>query len=174
MQLAVGRVVKPHGVGGELLVEVRTDEPEQRFAVGRTLGVEPPTGQPAIGRPGSVTVCAVRTHSGRLIVRFEGITDRSAADSLRGAMLTVDSAALPEPADPEEFYDHQLVGMTVELADGSTVGTVTDVVHGPAGELLVVGREGRDDALIPFVRAIVPTVNAPARRIVLDPPEGLL
>jgi 16S rRNA processing protein RimM len=169
VELAVGRVIRPHGLRGELVVEVRTDEPDERFAVGSTLDVRKDTGEPR-----TVTVKAVRPHGGRLVVRFEGVADRTAADGLRGALLTVDSETLSQPADPDEYYDHQLVGLTVELAAGGVVGTVADVVHAPGGELLVVARDGGAEALIPFVRDIVPTVDLDAGRMVIDPPEGLL
>lgn len=186
------------------MVEVRTDEPEQRFAVGARLGVRSSASKPAVssgpagsaggkpaaptlalssvgvpalssaGVPAVLTVQAVRRHGERLVVRFEGIADRSAAESLRGAVLTVDLSELPPTADPEEFYDHQLVGLTVVLVDGGLIGTVADVLHGPGGDLLVVAREGAGDALVPFVHQIVPTVDVAAGRIVVDPPEGLL
>jgi 16S rRNA processing protein RimM len=151
------------------VVEVRTDEPEQRFAVGATLGVRSPCGEPA-----ALTVQAARRHGGRLVVRFEGIADRSAAESLRGALLTVDRSELPPVADPEEFYDHQLVGLAVALSDGRPIGTVADILHGPGGDLLVVARDGASDALVPFVHQIVPIVDVTSGRIVVDPPEGLL
>ncbi|HTF48275.1 MAG TPA: ribosome maturation factor RimM, partial [Pseudonocardia sp.] len=100
--------------------------------------------------------------------------DRTAAEELRGEMLTVSAEELPPPDDPDEFHDHQLIGLRAELADGAPVGTVRDVVHGPAGELLVLDRDGGPDALVPFVRDIVPTVDLAAGRVVLTPPEGLL
>lgn len=166
------------------MVEVRTDEPEQRFAVGARFGVRLPSGRPvplsagpdvpSAGGPAVLTVQAVRRHGERLVVRFEGIADRSGAERLRGAVLTVDVTDLPPPADPEEFYDHQLVGLAVALVDGQAIGTVADVLHGPGGDLLVVAREGDSDALVPFVHRIVPIVDVTAGRIVVDPPEGLL
>lgn len=159
------------------MVEVRTDEPEQRFAVGATLAVRSSRGEPAAGTAGELamlTVQAVRQHGGRLLVRFEGVADRSAAESLRGALLMVDPTELPPAADPEEFYDHQLVGLAVALVDGRPIGTVADVLHGPGGDLLVVAREGANEALVPFVHQIVPIVDVTAGRIVVDPPEGLL
>lgn len=193
MKVAVGRVVKPHGVRGELVVEVRTDEPGQRFAVGATLHIDPATGQRgaagkhgaagehgsageygAAGRLGTVTVSSAHQHGERLLVRFAGIADRDAAEELRGALLTVDQEQLPPTADPEEFYDHQLVGLAVELAGGGVVGTVADVLHGPGADLLVVARDDAADALVPFVHQMVPTVDVAGGRIVIDPPEGLL
>lgn len=182
MDVAVGRVVKAHGLRGELVVEVRTDEPEKRFAVGTSLRLADDSRR--------VTVSSARRHGERLVVRFEGITDRSSADDLRGAVLTVDQAALPPTEDPEEYYDHQLIGLAVEQAGGTpagtvadpvagtvagtVVGTVVDVLHGPGGDLLVVAREGAGDALVPFVHDIVPTVDLDTGRIVITPPDGLL
>lgn len=173
MDVAVGRVLKPHGIRGELVVEVRTDEPRQRFAVGAVLGVSQRLPAPP-GDRRAVTVSSAREHSGRLIVCFEGVADRAAAEALRGAVLTVDQAQLPPTDDPEEFYDHELVGLTVELVDGGTIGSVADVMHGPGGDMLVVAREGAPDALVPFVHQLVPTVDVAAGRILVDPPEGLL
>jgi 16S rRNA processing protein RimM len=109
-----------------------------------------------------------------LLLRLEGVDDRTAAEQLRGAVLTVSADELPEPEDPDEFHDHQLIGLRVELPDGAVVGTVRDVEHGPAGELLIVARDGQSDALVPFVRDIVPTVDVAGGRLVLTPPEGLL
>jgi 16S rRNA processing protein RimM len=168
--LAVGRVARSHGVRGDTLVEIRTDEPQLRFAVGARLDAQLPDGQHR-----TLVVAAARPHGGRLLVRFESVPDRDAAEALRGALLTVDSATLPDPADPDEFYDHQLEGLTAQLADGSTVGVVTEVLHGPGGELLVITREGDGrEVLVPFVRDIVPAVDLPAGRLVLTPPDGLL
>ena len=86
----------------------------------------------------------------------------------------IDPAALPPTGDPDEFHVHQLEGLAAELVDGTAVGTVREIVHGPGGELLVLARTGQPDALVPSVRAIVPTVDLDGGRVVLDPPEGLL
>lgn len=144
---------------------VRTDSPEQRFAPDTVF---------ELGAGRRLTVAGTRWHKGVLLVRFDGVADRDAAELLRGELLTISADELPPPDDPDEFHDHQLVGLRAELADGAAVGTVTDVVHGPAGELLVVAREGAGDALVPFVRDIVPTVDLAAGRVVLTPPDGLL
>src|SRR5829696_3644770 len=119
-------------------------------------------------------VVAVRTDSGRLLVRFVKAPDRDAAEALRGSRLLVDAATLPPTGDPDEFHVHQLEGLSAELEDGTVVGTVREIAHGPGGELLVVARPDAPDALVPFVRAIVPTVDLDGRRVVLTPPEGLL
>lgn len=166
---AVGRIVKPHGVRGELVVEVRTDSPGERFAAGATLRATLPAGTDR-----DLTVLASRPHSGRLLVVFDGVQGRDAADELRGATLTIDPCGLPAVDDPDEFHDHQLEGLTVLTADGEMVGTVTEVLHGPAGELLAVHRERTGELLVPFVREIVPEVSLADGRVVIEPPEGLL
>jgi len=166
----VGRVARPHGVRGELLVEVRTDEPEQRFAAGTSLAATLRSGERT-----ALTVTSARPHGVRLLVRFDEVAGRDGAEALRGALLTVDSSALPPPSDPDEFYDHQLEGLTALLSDGTVVGVVTEVAHGPGGELLVIARDGDgSELLVPFVRDIVPTVDLDAGQLILTPPDGLL
>jgi 16S rRNA processing protein RimM len=169
MQLVVGRIVRPHGVRGELAVDVRTDDPELRLAVGTVLATEPAANGP-------LTVVSTRWHSGRLLVTFKGIEDRSGADALRGVLLLVDSAELEDVADPDEFRDHQLIGLAVVATDGEHVGTVADVLHF-GQDLLVVtgsGRRAGAEIMIPFVSAIVPDVDLAAGVLRIDPPPGLL
>lgn len=165
MQLVVGRIGRPHGVRGEVTVDVRTDTPELRFAPGATLGTDPPSAGP-------LTVETARPHAGFLLVRFAGVTDRNAAEKLRGTLLVVESEQTPPLDDPDEFYDHQLIGLAVETVEGTRVGEVVDVLH-PAQDLLVV-RRGREDVYVPFVRALVPEVDLESGRLVIDPPPGLL
>lgn len=172
MELVVGRVVKSHGVRGELVVEVRTDSPEERFAVGTRLVGRVGRGDRATDR--DVTIEAARQHSGRLLVRLEGVGDRDTADALRGMLLLVDSDALGDPEDPDEYYDHQLVGLRVLDTSGATLGEVTEIVHTAAGELLAIRLADGGDALVPFVSEMVPEVDIVARTCVIDPPEGLL
>jgi 16S rRNA processing protein RimM len=171
MELVVGRVVKSHGVRGELLIDVRTDSPDERFAPGARLRGRAPRGGPVR----DYTVAASREHSGKLLLTLAEVTGRDAADALRGTLFVVDSADLPPSDDPDEFYDHELEGLAVELLDGTPVGVVREVLHLPAGEVLAVGAaaDGRE-ILIPFVTAIVPSVSVADGRLVIDPPEGLL
>jgi 16S rRNA processing protein RimM len=169
--VVVGRIGRPHGVRGQVTVEVRTDDPDLRFAPGSVLLTEP------AGR-GPLTVEAARWHSGTLLLtlaRPDGsvVTGREEADALRNTMLQVPLADLPELEDPDSFYDHQLVGLAAVLPDGAPIGEVTAVRH-EGTELLVVGRAGRPELLVPFVSAIVPSVDLAAGRVVVDPPEGLL
>lgn len=167
MQLVVGRIGKAHGVKGEVAVEVRTDDPDRRFAVGTSVHTEP-------AERGPLTVVRTRPHSGRLLVLFEGVTDRTAAEALRGTLLTVDSADSEPLDDPDEFYDHELMGLAVVTVDGTPVGEVQDVLHPPGPDLLVVGRDDGSEVLVPFVRDIVPSVDVTGGRLVVDPPVGLL
>ena len=168
-ELLVGVVAKVHGLRGELAIEVRTDSPGDRFAAGSVLRGRR-RGLPDV----SLTVESSRPHSGRLLVRFVEAPDRTAAEGLRGTQLVVALSELAPPTDPEEFHAHQLEGLRAELADGTVLGTVREVVLGPAGDLLAIAREGRPDALVPFVTEIVPTVDLATGRVVVDPPEGLL
>lgn len=161
--VVVGRIGRPQGLKGEVTVEVRTDDPDERFAPGATL----------ITDQGTLTVAQSRDHSGRLVVHFEGVADRNGAELLRDRLLHVDARTLPVLDDEDDFYDSQLLGLTAELLDGTVVGQVTDVLHLPHGDVLVLAHEGREH-LVPFVKAIVPTVDLTERRVVVDPPPGLL
>ncbi|PSL01193.1 16S rRNA processing protein RimM [Haloactinopolyspora alba] len=167
MIVTVGRIGRAHGVRGEVAVEVRTDDPDERFAEGAVLTTEPPGAGP-------LTVRHARWHGGRLLVRFDATSGRDAAEALRGTMLQAEIADDARPDDPDEFYDHQLVGLWVVTTDGAEVGTVGEVVHTPAQELLAVRREAGGEVLVPFVAEIVPEVDLSAGRVVVDPPAGLL
>lgn len=168
-EVVVGRVAKAHGITGELSVDVRTDSPDQRFGVGAVV-----VAHLRDGAARELTVAAVRPHSGRLLVRFAEVLTRDAAEALHGALLLADTADLPPTEDPDEYYDHELEGLAVVLGDGTQVGTVREVAHGPGGELLVLKRVGGGELLVPFVRDIVPEVDLAGGRIMLDPPDGLL
>ncbi|GAB4102061.1 ribosome maturation factor RimM [Micromonospora taraxaci] len=182
MQLVVGRIGKPHGVRGEVTVEVRTDEPEARFAPGTVLRTEPgATPPPTVDEPGvpfqvpaELTIEEARFHQGRVLIAFDGILDRNTAEALRGTLLVVDSADVAPPDDPEEFHDHQLVGLAVVTPAGERLGEVARIDHAPSSDLLVLRRPEGRTALIPFVRAIVPEVDLAGGRVIVDPPAGLL
>ncbi|GAA4074769.1 ribosome maturation factor RimM [Actinomadura miaoliensis] len=165
-QLVIGRVGRPHGVRGELTIDVRTDDPDRRFAPGTELATDP-------AAAGPLTVEHARWHSGRLLVRFSGVDDRDAADELRGTWLVVDPSDIPSSADPDEFHDQELIGLAVVTVDGTEVGTVAEVRH-HGQDLLVVRRTGGGEALVPFVAALVPEVDVPGGRLRIDPPPGLL
>jgi len=169
MQLVVGRVGRPHGLRGEVTVDIRTDDPEERFRAGSRLATDP------AGR-GPLTVAGSRWHSGRLLVRFAGYEDRDAAAGLRDTILAIDSEQLGPLDDPAEFYDHDLIGLQVVTVGGEPVGAVADVLH-PGQDLLVIegsGRRSGAEILVPFVAAIVPEVDVAGGRLVIDAPPGLL
>jgi 16S rRNA processing protein RimM len=167
MQLVVGRIAKAHGINGEVSVDVRTDDPDHRFADGSSLQTEP-------ADHGPLVVESSRWHSGRLLVRFAGIGDRTAAEGLRGSTLVVDSTTSAPPDDDDEFWDHDLIGLDVLVDDGRRLGEVSDVLHPLGSDLLVIAREAGEDVLIPFIAEFVPTVDLAAGRVVVTPPEGLL
>ena len=147
MRVIVGRVGRPHGIRGEVVIGVRTDEPDLRFAVGALLDAGPnpetPDGDPPAGHA-PLRVAAMRWHSGQLLVAFAGVTDRTAAGELTGRWLSVDSGQLPATPDPDEFRDHELIGLSVRTSAGEDVGVVTDVLH-HGQDLLVVRRPRRGD-----------------------------
>jgi 16S rRNA processing protein RimM len=164
--IACGRVGRAHGLRGEVVVDPWTDTPAERFAAGTTLPTQPETNGP-------LTVASAYERQGRWIVAFEGVADRTAAAALRGTVLLVRGDRRPPIDDPDEFYDTDLVGLTVRDRDGAVIGTVVEVVHGPGGDSLAVENGGHEH-LVPFVSAIVPTVDVAAGVVVIDPPDGLL
>jgi 16S rRNA processing protein RimM len=163
--VVVGRIGRAHGIHGELTVEVRTDEPERRLAPGTVLVTDP------VDR-GPLTIAAGRVHGGRLLLRLQGVDTREGADALRDTLLLGDVDPDELPADEDEWYDHQLVGLDAVRTDGGWLGEVSEVVHLPGHDLLAIRRDGAE-VLVPFVRAIVSEVDLAANRIVVDPP-GLL
>ena len=166
MQVTVGRIGRAHGVRGDVVVGVRTDEPELRFAPGSRLDTDP------VG-VGPLTVAGYRWHSGDLLVRFAEIRDRDAAAELGGTWLMVDSAALGALDDPDEFRDGDLVGLAVRTVAGDAVGTVDDVLHSGQDVLVIKSPDGRE-VMVPFVLPLVPEVDVSSGYLVIDPPEGLL
>ncbi|MGY1604770.1 ribosome maturation factor RimM [Geodermatophilus sp. SYSU D00815] len=164
--MVVGRIGRPHGVRGEVTLEVRTDDPDLRFTPGAVLRTDPAS-------RGPLTVARARWHREVLLLTLEGVESREGAEELRDTLLLVDVAALPALDDPDDFYDHQLVGLTARLTDDSVLGEVAAVRHEGA-DLLVVRRPDGGEVLIPFAKAIVPTVDLAAGHVVVDPPEGLL
>lgn len=167
MQLVVARIGRAHGIKGEVTVEVRTDEPELRLGPGAVLATEPASAGPLTIRNG-------RVHSGRLLLHFEGVGDRTAAEALRNTLLIAEVDPEERPDDPEEFYDHQLADLDVVTRDGTFIGRIESVAHLPSQDLLVVRREDGGEALVPFVTEIVPEIDLEEQRAVIDPPPGLL
>ena len=165
IEVVVGQIGRAHGIRGDVTIDVRTDEPERRFAVGAVLRAEE--------GPRRFTVTAARDHSGRLLVHFAELADRTVAEAARGTVLVtdVDPAELPE--DEDEYYDRQLVGLRVRAADGSEVGTVASVLHLTLQDTLEITTPA-GPRLVPFVSAVVPTVDLAAGELHLADLPGLL
>lgn len=191
VELQIGRVIKPHGVRGEIVVEVTTDQPEERFKKGEVL-----TGRQA-GKEITLTIKSTRPHQGRLLLTAEEIPDRTAAESLRGVRFF--APPLFDEDDEDSYYDHELEGLrvlNVGNVDADTanarayegaqpepedIGQVTGVLHGPAGTILEVAIDedvqltsAGSTVLIPFRTAIVPIVDLDNEALVITPPDGLL
>jgi 16S rRNA processing protein RimM len=168
-EVVVGRIGKAHGIKGEVSVEPRTDEPERRFAVGTTLPAARPNGSDAR----TLTVKSTRWHQDRLLVVFEEIPDRNAAEAARGLVLTATVDPADTPDDPDEFYDHQLVGLAAYTTDGDSVGNVTEVIHAGGQDLLAI-KTATGEVLVPFVQALVPVVDLATGRLEIADRPGLL
>lgn len=162
MKVVVGRIGRAHGIRGELGVDIRTDEPDRRFAPGSSVSYD----------GGTLTIVTARHHSGKLVVRFKGFDDRTAAETLHGKTLEADVDATELPDDPEEFYDHQLVGLEVRAGD-RTIGTVSQIIHMPAQDTLAIKTDDRE-ILVPFVLDLVPEVDVRAGFLRIADLPGLI
>ncbi|MEV8360543.1 ribosome maturation factor RimM [Streptomyces niveus] len=167
MQLVVARIGRAHGIKGEVTVEVRTDEPELRLGPGAVLATEPAS-------TGPLTVETGRVHSGRLLLRFAGVGDRTGAEALRNTLLIAEVDPQDMPEDPDEYYDHQLMDLDVVLTDGTEVGRITEITHLPSQDLFIVERPDGTEVMIPFVEEIVTEIDLVEQRAVIDPPPGLI
>ncbi len=167
MLVTLGRIGRAHGLRGEVTVEVRTDDPFGRFDPGSVLRTDP-------GSAGPLTVASVKAHSGRLLLTFDGVADRTAAEALRGVLLQAVVDPDERPADPDEYFDHQLVGLAAVTTSGESVGQVAEVLHLSGQDCLAIRTPAGREVLVPFVESIVPVVDIEGRRIVIAPPDGLL
>ncbi|WP_405611713.1 ribosome maturation factor RimM [Streptomyces sp. NBC_01511] len=167
MQLVVARIGRAHGIKGEVTVEVRTDEPELRLGPGAVLATEPAS-------TGPLTIETGRVHSGRLLLRFAGVSDRTGAEALRNTLLIAEVDPQDMPEDPDEYYDHQLMDLDVVLGDGTEVGRITEITHLPSQDLFIVERPDGTEVMIPFVEEIVTEIDLVEQRAVIDPPPGLI
>ncbi|WP_285039220.1 ribosome maturation factor RimM [Plantibacter sp. lyk4-40-MEA-4] len=168
-QLRVGRLTKAHGLKGALKVELYTDEPEHRFTPGATFTLQVPAGSKWRGK--TLELIELRWYNSQPVAFFVGISDRSEAETLVKAILWVEQDPTELPVDDDAWYDHQLVGLAVHR-DGVAVGTVARVDHFPAQDLLIV-KTGDGEVMVPFVKAIVPTVDIGAGIVTVTPPTGL-
>lgn len=160
MKLNVGRIGKAHGILGEATIEVRTDEAEDRFAIGAVLETE---------SHGNLTVASARVHNGILLLSFEGIEDRNAIEGLRNELLYADVDIDAPGLDEDDYHVLQLIGCKAYLVDGDEFGEVTEVLNLPGQDVLVIKSES-GETLIPFVRQLVPIVDIKARRMTVIPP----
>lgn len=167
-QLRVGRLTKAHGLKGAIKLELFTDEPERRFVPGAAFSLQVPPTSPWHGK--TIKVTELRWYNGHPVGFFEDVDDRTAAESLVKAILWVDQDDAEE-LDDDTWYDHQLIGLTVQR-DGESVGTVQRVDHLPAQDLIVVDTPN-GEVFVPFVKAIVPAVDTSAGIITVTPPTGL-
>lgn len=165
MQLVVARIGRAHGVLGEATVEVRTDQPEDRFYVGSVLVTEPSTFGP-------LTITSVRDHNGTLLLGFAGVSDRNEIEKLRNVLLLAE-VDIDADSTEDDFHVQQLLQCQVTTDAGIEIGPVTDVINLPGQDVLTVDYNGRE-VLIPFVKAIVPIVDVKNRKIIIIPPAGLL
>ena len=172
-QLLVARIGKPHGLHGEVTVQLHTDEPERRFVDGAAFDTE---AAPGTGVPRRLTIASTRVHRGIWLLGFAEVPDRTGAESLRGTRLFVDPDDVDDPEDDDEegWYEDDLVGLAVVLPDGTVVGEVAGLETRPVQDLLVVRLADGGEALVPFVEDVVPEVDPQAGRVVIDPPAGLL
>jgi 16S rRNA processing protein RimM len=165
-QLRVGRLTKAHGLKGAIKLELFTDDPEHRFVPGAEFSLQVPTGSKWHGK--TITLSELRWYNGHAVGFFEGVADRTEAETLVKAILWVDQ---DDSVEEDAWYDHQLVGLTV-VRDGAEIGTVARVDHLPAQDLLAV-RTSNGEVLVPFVSAIVPEVDVKAGTVTVTPPLGL-
>jgi 16S rRNA processing protein RimM len=165
VEIIVGVIGRAHGVAGEVAVDLRTDEPERRFARGQVLGEE--------GGSRLFTVRSVRAHSGRLLIKFAEVADRAAAEAVSGTLLTATVEGDERPVEPDEFYDRQLIGLRAMTPDGVEVGMVSSVLHLPAQDVLAVDTT-TGIRLVPFVEALVPQVDLDAGHLTIVDVAGLL
>jgi len=161
MRLNVGRIGKAHGILGEATIEVRTDEAEDRFAIGAILETD---------SHGQLTVASARVHNGILLLGFEGVEDRNAVEALRNELLYADVDIQAPGIDEDDYHVLQLIGCTAFLVDGDEFGVVTEVLNLPGQDVLAI-KSDEGEVLIPFVRQLVPIVDIKAKRMTVIPPE---
>lgn len=164
--LLVARIGRAHGLRGEVTVQVHTDSPDERFVPGAELATDPADAGPLVVR-------GVRVHQGRYLLAFEGVTDRTGAESLRGTRLLAEE--LDEDEDEDEgWYEEELLGLRVVDTAGAVLGEVSGLHTREVQDLLEVRLTGGGTALVPFVEELVPEVDEEQGRVVVDLPEGLL
>jgi 16S rRNA processing protein RimM len=165
--VTVGRIGRARGIKGEGGIDVRTDEPDRRFADGATVVTDAKVSR-------TLTIASSRWHSGKLLVKFAEVPDRTAAEQLRNLVIQSEIDEDERPEDPEEYYDRDLIGLAVRTTEGAEVGEVTDVVHLPAQDLLEIRRTAGNLVLVPMVEELVPEIDIDKRYVVVADRPGLL
>ncbi len=160
MRLLVGRIGRAHGILGEATIEVRTDDPDVRFAIGATVNTD---------KHGDLAIVSGRVHNGILLLGFKGITTRNQIEELRNEMLYSDVDINESTGDDDQYHVLQLIGCMTYLESGEKYGEVSDVINLPGQDLLAITTE-KGESLIPFVHQLVPEVDVKNRRIVVIPP----
>jgi len=169
-QLRVGRLTKAHGLKGAIKLELFTDDPGRRFVPGAVFTLQVPTGSPWHGR--TLELVELRWYNQHAVGFFKDVPDREAAEALAKAILWIDQDDEEQPDEEDAWYDHQLVGLAV-VRDGEKIGTITRLEHLPAQDLLIV-KTPAGEVMIPFVKAIVPSVDITTGIVTITPPPGLL
>lgn len=164
----VGRLTKAHGLKGAIKIEMYTDDPDRRFVPGAVFGLQVPGSSPWSGK--TLELIELKWFNSHPVAFFKDVLDRSAAETLLKAILLIDRDPDEQPEE-DAWYDHQLVGLKV-IREGVEVGTVTRLDHFPAQDLLHV-ETSSGDIMVPFVKAIVPSVDIAAGTITVTPPAGL-
>lgn len=168
-QLRVGRLTKAHGLKGAIKIELYTDDPARRFTPGAIFTLQVPTSSPWHGK--NLELIELKWYNSHPVAFFKDVPDRSVAETLIKAILWIDHDESETPDEEDAWFDHQLVGLRV-IRDGVEVGTVSQIDHFPAQDLLTVATAS-GDVLVPFVKAIVTAVDVTARTLTVDPPLGL-
>jgi len=169
-QLRVGRLTKAHGLKGAIKLELFTDDPGRRFVPGAVFTLQVPTGSPWHGK--TLELVELRWYNQHAVGFFKDVPDREAAEALAKAILWIDQDDEEQPDEEDAWYDHQLVGLAV-VRDGEKIGTITRLEHLPAQDLLIV-KTPAGEVMIPFVKAIVPSVDITTGIVTITPPPGLL
>jgi 16S rRNA processing protein RimM len=169
-QLRVGRLTKAHGLKGAIKLELFTDDPGRRFVPGAVFTLQVPTSSPWHGK--TIELVELRWYNQHAVGFFKDVPDREAAETLAKAILWIDQDSAEQTDEEDAWYDHQLVGLAV-VRDGVQIGTLTRLEHLPAQDLLIV-KTANGEVMIPFVKAIVPSVDVAAGIITITPPPGLL
>ena len=168
-QLRVGRLTKAHGLKGGIKVEMFTDDPDRRFSPGSVFTLQVPTSSAWHNK--TIELIELKWYNSHAVAFFKDVPDRSVAETLIKAILWIDHDLAEVPDEEDAWFDHQLLGLAV-IRDGVRVGTVAAIDHFPAQDLLTVTTPG-GDVLVPFVKAIVSSVDIPAGTLTVTPPEGL-